>query len=182
MSEEKKLRMAKQVAVDWWRAEFPKMLGFYNQREMIVDLLRWLNSATECDASDPLGFFLTDAYDKRMKEREKVKSVLSADISKLIGDSSSLDATDKFSGPLSIDAILCIVNELISKRGVKGLAERKGNCAGMNAGDDDLKSLIAFKGPVIFIGRVGSAGSVGSSGGRTNCCIGGSDGRAHIED
>ncbi len=155
MSEdEKKPRMAKQAAIEIYKAEVARF-ALRDQRPMIIDLLYWLNSATGCDIEDPLGFFLTDAYDERMKEREEVKSVLSADISKLGSKDLTLDTTNELSSPLSVDAVSRIVNELICKRGVKGFAERKGNCSGLNTSDDDSKGLVVFKAPI--------TGSFGSS-------------------
>lgn len=150
----KNVRISKQAAVEYWKAYFPKLLGYGKQREMIVDLLEWLNSATGCDAEDPLGFFLTDAYDKRLKEREKVKSVLSCNVGKSVRDGSSFDTTDKLDSPLLIDDVLPLLNALIRERGVEGLAERKCDCSRLDASDDDTKSFVVFKGPVFFIGNI----------------------------
>lgn len=154
MSDEKE-RISKQAAVEWWRAKLPRLLGSCDPEERLVDLLRWLNSVTECDVDDPLGFFLTDAYDERMKEREQVKRVLSGNVGKLVGDSSALNATDKLGSPLPVDAVLRIINELIRMSDAKSLGERKSNSSGLYAGNDELNSLITFKGPVVFIGRIG---------------------------
>lgn len=171
---EEKLRLTKQAAVDLWKHELPDLLKFNNGRQLAISLLRTLNSATGCDVDDPLGFFFTEAYDKRMEEREKVKRISTSDVGECGGNRSSLGASDKLDGPLTIDAVLRLVENLIRERGIKSFGERKNDCAGLQTGDDDLNGLITFKSPSVFIGSVRSIGSIGSNGGSS--CSASSDG------
>ncbi len=147
MNEEKKERLSKQAAIS-----------------QLIDLLEQLNSATECDIGDPLGFFLTDAYDERMKKREQVESIFSGEIGKLAGDDSSLSTADEFRCPLSVDAALRLLNHLIRQRGIECLRKRKSDGARLHSSNDEPNSLITIKGPVLLMGHGGIIGSFGCVG------------------
>ena len=143
-----------QAARDIWQANLKAEecdRDSYNRMSRLVNTLRELNELTECVGSDPLGFFLSQAYDERLKERQEINRVLPGEIRELISQRVADVTPDSIFRALATTGLAkCSLQDFLRLLLVKGAGEGELDRAGVDARKDDLDRILGGEREVVL--------------------------------
>lgn len=146
-----------QAARDIWQANLKAEecgKDSYNRMSRLVGTLRELNELTECSSGDPLGFFLSKAYDERLKKRKEIDGVLPGEIRELIGQRVADVTPDAIFRALATTGLAkCPLQDFLRLLLVKGAGEGELDYARINSGKDDFERLRFGEGEVVVFVR-----------------------------
>jgi|GEM_PF-1133057 len=148
--------VTREAARDMWQAALRSAERTLSPGECVSHLksvLCNLNELTECSSGDPLGFFLSQAYDKRLKEREEINRVLPSEIRELVGQSVPHVLPESFFRALSATGLAkCSLKHFLRLLLAEGASERELDRAGIDACKDDLNRLrVGEREVVVFV-------------------------------
>lgn len=151
---QKRELLSREAANDIWRAicdnEAAKGDRISRLHDLVSDL-RVLNHLTGCSANDPLGFFFTNAFSKRLEQCEEVKRVLPCEISEVLSHGVHLHTTEDIGRLLAQRGIAKVsLSDFLGMLRVKCAGEGESNGASLNPGDDDRRRLISGEREVVI--------------------------------
>lgn len=120
--------------------------------EDLTESLQQIQLLIEGSSDKPLGFFLTESGCQHLQQGQKVQRVTSGQFSEVQCKEVALNAAKEFFGadvPTSV--VNALVDAIVRQFRVKSIAEGETKSAALDARNDELDSLLVFKGDRIVL-------------------------------
>lgn len=151
--------ITKQLAVDIWNASLKEVAEHDNQHDrvnvvgVLLDRAMTLNELTGCLADDPVGFFLSDAFDKRLAQREQEQRISSGEGGKNAGNRLPIEIPQKFFTVLMDRGTMKVLfQNSFGRRLVETYGKWELDNPCLYSGDDDLSRLLRSERIRILVG------------------------------
>lgn len=151
--------ITKQLAVDIWNASLKEVAEHDNQHVrvnvvgVLLDRAMTLNELTGCLADDPVGFFLSDAFDKRLAQREQEQRISSGEGGKNAGNRLPIEIPQKFFTVLMDRGTMKVLfQNSFGRRLVETYGKWELDNPCLYPGDDDLSRLLRSERIRILVG------------------------------
>ena len=151
--------ITKQLAVDIWNASLKEVAEHANQNDrvdvvgVLLNRATVLNQLTGCLVDDPVGFFLSEAFDKRLAQREQEQRISSGESGKDAGNRFPIEIPQKFfTASLVKDTLEIAFKNIFCLRLVETYGEWEFDGSRLYPGNNNFRRLLRGKRIRILVG------------------------------